>query len=615
MRHHDVPKFSSNSGVKQISLQELRQRIGGTCAITWATFFILTPLAQLSNLSRLSELNSAHQLSFALLSLVVFFIAIAMARSFFRLRKPETVSPLWLVFIAYGLISLTRWITPLIAVKLQIIPSYDLSITPLIQSVVSGILLFSLVAFAMDYLTEQRQTIASLSIQSQRLAVLRSGASANLAQTTKQVQDAIHTELSPSFDEVLKALSSALDRNAPQDDLRRLAQSVRIQLREAVQRLSRRLANESVTTEPAPTTSTTNGDRFRFKQFIRQLPNSEPISPLANSLLMFLLFLWAWIYAAGIRGFFILCITSILGFGVLLLGKNAMRLLSYGRLLVWLVSILGVGSLFGGANIWIAQMSQENTAEITSPMLAPFLVQVWCGIVIAVIATTSYRQKITTRSLEAANKSYRLESAGLQQATEAILKKSGNLLHGSIQGRLVANALRLDLAAQISIPEERVSMTEQTYTDIESLSFEMQNITNVSATQGTLQNNLEVIAAQWNGIVDVTIDPIESQPELLNVDLLSAISEVVREGINNAAKHAGARTVEVIVTFSATNVQIVVSNDHRGIPDAQNRDPRPVDSLDRNLPVALEENQLIPLQGSTHLRVVLPLSTTESAKT
>lgn len=192
-------------------------------------------------------------------------------------------------------------------------------------------------------------------------------------------------------------------------------------------------------------------------------------------------------------------------------------------------------------------------------------------VLLALAQAASVQLKRTTRSLQATLVSADLETRGLAQAQAAIRRRVGIALHGKVQGRMVADSLRIDHAAEAiernaETDEQQRRLADalaEVSADLDQLSRDLGSIGAPQEGLGDLPAILAAIASEWRGVVavEVHLDP----PELGDhfPELVPAIAEIFRESIVNAAKHGNASAVTANLVMRSEAVHISVDDNGR----------------------------------------------------
>lgn len=579
---------------------ELRIRICGRSAVTWATLIVVTPIALMSNVGRL-ELTPSQRLSLSLVGLFASILLIGTARSVLRLRSPSTISPLWLILGIYALLGLGRAAVPHIAAALGLTPTQPWSTGAAIQGVCTAIVLFSMIAYAVEGLREQGDIVARLASQSTQLEQFRATADDQLRQTREAVLAATNVRIRPAIAHVLVGIREAIDQSLPAKHLHEVADLLRTDLQTAVQLLGRNLTTAPAQQHAAASTDNSDPPRLTYSDVIRSWTTGDPFVPWLNAAILGLLYLPISFQSAGATGALLAVGLGLAVYLILVISQQLMRHQTRLRFTGWLAAVLLTGAIAGAFNAFTLQ---HHGITATQALLNTIALQLWCSAVIATAKAAQMQLHRTTRALEVANTEYRHATDGMQRAQSAIRRRVGSMLHGDIQGRLVANALRLDLAADQTDKDERRRAAQDTLRDIEKLELQLETITTPVEDSVTLDESLNRIADQWQGLVEVRVNLRPHTANLAQATRI-AITEIVREGVNNAAEHGGASIVTVDVNIGTEHVDISVKDNGR------KQATLPSDSLaslDRNPDAFPVTNEIRRATGTTQLHVVIPIT-------
>jgi NarL family two-component system sensor histidine kinase LiaS len=199
-------------------------------------------------------------------------------------------------------------------------------------------------------------------------------------------------------------------------------------------------------------------------------------------------------------------------------------------------------------------------------------------------------------------------------------------LHDSLLQTLTAAGLQLAVArrvfgsdpemARAGLDEVQVQL-EQTEMDIRSLIRRLRPLPREAKVLShvRLDERLEAVRQrvqrQWR--VDVTLD-MPASFERMSGELNEQIYLIVQEAVLNAARHANASTIQVILESDDDRVSVQVQDDGKGFPFVGSYDLAALNKLD-NAPLTLRERvtelggDLHILSGASgaHLRITLPL--------
>jgi signal transduction histidine kinase len=136
-----------------------------------------------------------------------------------------------------------------------------------------------------------------------------------------------------------------------------------------------------------------------------------------------------------------------------------------------------------------------------------------------------------------------VQASARSRALAEALREAGSILHGTIQGRLLACAMSVEQAGQAEDIEQMNAALERAKQELDQ---PLPTLTR-SRVATTLLEELERHGALWSGLcqVDIQIDP--NVPDLRETTI-NQCGLVVEEAISNAIRHGDARVISVRVT-------------------------------------------------------------------
>lgn len=144
-------------------------------------------------------------------------------------------------------------------------------------------------------------------------------------------------------------------------------------------------------------------------------------------------------------------------------------------------------------------------------------------------------------------------------------------LHDHVIQRLFGAGLGLQALASTAPEPIRIGIAEQVdaidaaISEIRTAVFALTSRTTAAPT--LRHRVLDVVTAATTGLSSIPRLTFGGAVDLLvDGSLSDDVVAVVREGVSNVARHAGARTVEVAITVDADAVEIIIDDDGCGIP-------------------------------------------------
>jgi len=155
------------------------------------------------------------------------------------------------------------------------------------------------------------------------------------------------------------------------------------------------------------------------------------------------------------------------------------------------------------------------------------------------------------------------EISALRTQIWHINRQTALMVHGSLQGALIATGMQLQTNGT---NESEISAA------IQRLEDGLRDVTQTASLKA-VGEFLDSLKEAWSGIValrwrarEETLVTLDSHPAIS-----AALTEIAREGVNNAVFHGNAQTVEIFLDITPLgNVQIVVEDDGGGTSGKHN---------------------------------------------
>ncbi|MEN9713627.1 MAG: hypothetical protein RLZZ164_291 [Actinomycetota bacterium] len=198
----------------------------------------------------------------------------------------------------------------------------------------------------------------------------------------------------------------------------------------------------------------------------------------------------------------------------------------------------------------VLTISPANTVDYRPGRVAAFVVVL--GLAFFIGQLYQFQRELATRRLTQINESLEKLTANARRELWVYRRKVATVLHGPVQARLYASAIRLSQSKRITKPLiDRVS--RELSEALAELDFEQRS------TESIRQVMRQIIDV-WSGQCEIftAIDKEVYRLTKTNADFSDALIEVIRESISNAIKHSHATEIEVRASLVADLVKLVV---------------------------------------------------------
>jgi len=201
--------------------------------------------------------------------------------------------------------------------------------------------------------------------------------------------------------------------------------------------------------------------------------------------------------------------------------------------------------------------------------LAVALTGAFAGTIVVLSHLVTARRARTEADLRAVNGRLEEAVAMIRRRRSVVRRRLAYVLHGSLQGALHAAAIRLGTAG---VPD--AALVASIRADIAAAYARLGVDQPRDGVPQTLAA-LDEMAGVWDGVrtLNTTVERGAEAALMDDPDTDSAVAEVIREAVNNAIRHGGARTVEIRVTPAHAGsgrpaaLAIVVRDDGAGLGD------------------------------------------------
>lgn len=196
-------------------------------------------------------------------------------------------------------------------------------------------------------------------------------------------------------------------------------------------------------------------------------------------------------------------------------------------------------------------------------------------------------QRRATLELSATVEAISWESARLQDDDLAIRRQIAEILHGAVQGRLLAIALQLDICADHLVDHRLADhpgasagqSTDPAYPDlrgsvrqaIAALDDTIAMLGSLASTQGPhdvadVAVELDNITSSWRGVISINIEFADDALRRINSSpsTRSTITRIVSEAITNASRHGKATQITITITANDSTARLCAIDNGAG---------------------------------------------------
>lgn len=481
--------------------------------------------------------------------------------------------------------------------------AFDLGVGFSPVRMITGLVGLYLVAFLLDSLDRYRDDIAQLNDEQHKLSSMRKACVDDLARMRSLIVSKLRSSWNTSWEAVheqLLGVSQATQKessSSPGDpsarsrsaaDLHGLADQIRDELISPVRTLSYEVPTADYLRRPEDPVSdqvASSPDRWiDWREVGASIPTQHPFYPFSVPLLL-ALFSISNVEMFAAPGVLVGSMAIFMGgFLMLFLAKKLLggwlsRAPAAAAWLVWILIVVIISAIL----IQLARWPMRRTSTFDfwlfsmSTLLVVSVIMIWSFIT----ATYSKVQEIK-EPLRLAAESTRREAIALEQEVELTKQEVAHVLHGEVQSMLTAAAFRLDLAAEnvesggtsanllVAIDEAQV-MLRNASRKVDSIALAMPNPDYISADleiqdQVDVRERIDDVRVAWSGIVEIEVDvddgaAIRLGTRVNDASLAPVVTDIVREAVLNAARHAHAAHMWVTITQADGLCHIQIAND------------------------------------------------------
>lgn len=451
----------------------------------------------------------------------------------------------------------------------------------------------SIIAVALDYADRYRESTEILRQRQAELTLQRDYFGVALEQGRTGIGALVDSVVEPAIvqSEVLMrrfATSELSDPESQAAQLADLAREVRDKAEGQVRTLSHVLASdepqlsETQLLATMPELKPAPGGHW-FRRAVKQASVADPIQPMAVTLTVLVEAIPLFTYLFGFRGLAQCAVVgSAVTYGFLWLARRVVT----PRLVQWpqairiavLLAVVICASTLATASLRLWWPPQVD--ELIAIWLRTFWVFLVATIVWAVIAACAAQVVGNRRELAATVAAIEWQVDALRAELSAVQRSAADLVHGRVQGRIIAAAMTVSLQArklekgdadaQAATPlvlAEAVSILGSARSDLRELQAQ-----EASSNAATIEDLLGTVAHAWDCVVAVDVDIEPAAARVIDTDsvLQLRVTNVSRELVANAARHGAARSVQLSVALVDSSIVVTAVDDGLGLKSGAN---------------------------------------------
>ena len=539
-----------------LAARTLRQRIGGRWAIAWQSYLVTAGLGlfaliagEAASIRSLGDLGLwmgawfAGALGIGLLLVVGQF-------TIFRNRRSSPV-PVGVVIAFDGLCGVVFGLMVSVAAAALDLPTAQSPLQRIVLDTLYAMWWGPTLTYFLDYREQLALARRELISESVALELARMQQGEIVDRIQAELREEIGAELGPARDHVEALLSGAPTRDTsittgePAD-----WQAVSVMLRSAadgaVRPLSRRLWSQGVERYP----------KVPWWTLVANIARYQPFRPVAYALVDIFGTLPALISVFGTTRALVLlgsglAVTLPVGIGANALMRRLPRW--HVEIFVAMIALMQVSVVARGAlrDVWMPGSASPQWV----------ITQVLAGIIVVLITSGfgAWNDKATElrANLRADLQHDHVAAVARSQQVATLAREAAQVLHGSVQTRLMACALAIEQAAWRDDNEAlALALTEALNAlDAPLPGAQEHSVVSTIADEVTRKVNL------WEGFCrfDVTISADASTG---NQSMATAVGRVVEEAISNAIRHGHATSISIVVEVVADGALHVVAIDN-----------------------------------------------------
>ena len=532
-----------------------RQRIGGRWALAWQTYLITGALGFLALLAGEAQggveaFPAGSWLAAGLLASAAVGAALLVLNfTLFRHRREHPL-PIWVVVVADGFLGLVFTLVARLGASLLDLPTTSNLLESCILNMMYAMWWGPTLSYFMDlreqWATEREQLVTEF-VQVE-LSTIQQGELMSLMQSELDAE--IADELSPARERIhalrLESGSAGHGQAKTSAEWHEAAQVLRRTAENSIRPLSRQLLKETEKNYPGS----------HWWTLLDNVVRKQPFQPLAFAVIDILGTFSALIRTYGMtRGLALLFGGLAWTVLIMLIANALMRRFPRRHALLFITALVALQStvLLRG---YFRELWEPGSA-------APswYVTQVLAGI--AVVFVTSgigawWSQRVEIRAtLREEIRSDRVQAMAMSQQVALLARETSQVLHGSVQTRLVSCAMAIE---QASASGNTALLNAALNEAIGVLDLPVVE----SPEARSLADEVSRKTGLWEGLCSFTVD-LDPAAHSVGSAAAVTIGRIVEEGISNAIRHGKATSIDITVTrLNESTVRVVILDNGHG---------------------------------------------------
>lgn len=546
------------------------ERLGRPNAFTWqvaAVAFIPSVILVLAGPWARSGGSPLPWMGIALLSSAAATAAMLPLRATL-LPAGERPSRPVLTLVAFALAGLIRsLLIGQIAYSVGLLPDPEIGQRAL-GGCLSGVVYLSIIALMVQSVRDHADSSDRLAEEQARLAAVTAGSRAELERLSAEIVERVREQMLNRLESVVLALTDAGSRHA--GGAQSIAQLIDSTLKPLVDEITSRPAHPAFRGPAAgPGRIVGRLSLFSDTTMIR------PISPGSTAGAIALAGSASFVPLAGPARMF--AASAVVGVGLALMLRLCVVPMNWARrslgpigraaILTVLLELSGLIVTALVLLLWsVLGLTLDRQVNI-SLMAASPLVLVLVGWGIAVTAAWNRRADEIDSEIAAAIESLKAQNSRIASEVAVERDRLARFVHGPVQAHLISAWGRLERGdGQLPDDEDLTGAAVQIGEAIRLLEERITDPRGEEESVATVGDLVAGYARVWEGLVDIgcSVEPGAQSLLLEDPVAASAVGEIIREGIANAARHARSERVTVAVTSDGLeSVRVVVEAEAR----------------------------------------------------